>query len=113
MQRLIEQPVGEGDVFGESGRVGRFHYHLAVYRHFSDEAGEPVPPHLEVEGRVTALRDPEVVGGLHRLGIELTLRLADGRALDFKVVHEDGSIHSTGRGLYTPDQHGRAGSPDD
>ena len=113
MQRLIEQPVGEGDVFAESGRVGRFHYHLAVYRHFSDEEEEPVPPHLEVEGRVTAIDDPEVVGGLHRLGIELTLQLADGRALDFKVVHDDGRIHSTGRGLSTPGQHGPAGSPED
>jgi hypothetical protein len=28
------------------------------------------------------------------------LRLADGRALDFRFVHEDGTIHSTARGLY-------------
>jgi hypothetical protein len=101
MQRLIEQWVGDGELFAENGRVGRAHYHLAVYQHFSDE-GEPVPANLEVEGRVTAHDDLDIAG-LHRLGLELTLRLADGRALDFRIVHEDGTIHSTARGLYTPD----------
>jgi len=102
MQRLIEQPVGEGEVFEENGRVGRVHYHLAVYQHFS-EAGEPVPANFEVEGRITAQDDLDVAG-LHRLGLELTLRLTDGRALDFRIVHEDGTIHSTARGLYIADQ---------
>jgi hypothetical protein len=104
MQRLIEQPVGDGEVFGESGPVGRFHYYLAVYQHFSDKDGEPVPAHVEVEGRVTAVDasdDPTLVAGLHRLGLELTLRLADGRTLDFRIVGAQGTIHSTGRGLRT------------
>jgi hypothetical protein len=101
MQRLIEQPVGDGDVFEEGGRIGRVHYHLAVYQHFSDE-GEPVPANLEVEGRISAPDDLDIAG-LHRLGLEFTLRLADGRALDFRIVHEDGTIHSTARGLYKPD----------
>jgi hypothetical protein len=102
MQRLIEQPVGQGEVFAESGSVGQFHYHLAVYQHFSNEDGEPVPAHVEVEGLVTAvdaIDDPTIVDGLHRLGLELTLRLADGRALDFRIVDAQGAIHSTGRGL--------------
>ena len=55
LQRLIEQPVGQGEVFAESGRVGRFHCHLVVDQYFSDEDGEPVPAHVEVEGRVTAV----------------------------------------------------------
>ena len=101
MERLIEQPVGDGDVFQENGRIGRVHYHLAVYQHFS-ETGESVAPNREVEGRITAHDDLDVAG-LHQLGLELTLRLADGRALDFRIVHEDGTIHSTARGLYTPD----------
>ena len=101
MQRLIEQPVGDGDLFEEGGHVGRVHYHLAVYQHFSDE-GELVPANLEVEGRITSPDDLDIAG-LHRLGLELTLRLADGRALDFRIVQEDGNIHSTARGLYRPD----------
>jgi hypothetical protein len=101
MQRLIEQPVGDGELFEEGGRLGRVHYHLAVYQHFS-EAGEPVPPNLEVEGRLTGSDDVDIAG-LHRLGLECTLRLADGRALDFRFVHEDGAIRSTARGLYRPD----------
>jgi len=101
MQRLIEQPVGDGDLLEDGARLGRVHYHLAVYQHFSDE-GEPVPAHLEVEGRITGPDDLDIAG-LHRLGLELTLCLADGRALDFRIVHEDGTIHSTARGLYRPD----------
>jgi hypothetical protein len=31
----------------------------------------------------------------------LTLHLADGRALDFRILHEDGTIRSTARGLYS------------
>jgi hypothetical protein len=42
-----------------------------------------------------------IVGGLHRLRLELTLRLADCRALDFRIVDAQGTIHSTGRGLRT------------
>ena len=49
--------VGQGEVFAESGRVGPFHYHLVVYQYFSDEDGEPVPAHVEVEGRVTDATD--------------------------------------------------------
>jgi hypothetical protein len=83
------------------GRLGRVQYDLAVYPHFSDD-GEPVPVNLEVEGRITGPDDLDIAG-LHRLGLECTLRLADGRALDFRIVHGDGTIHSTARGLYTPD----------
>ena len=101
MQRLIEQPVGDGDLFEEGGRIGQVHYHLDVYQHFSDDGG-PVPANLEVEGRISAPDDFDIPV-LYRLGLEFTLRLADGRALDFRFVHEDGSIHSTARGLYTQD----------
>jgi hypothetical protein len=105
MQRLIEQPVAEGEVLDGSGRLGRVHYHLAVYQHFSEKPAEAVPPNLEVEGRITALDDLDVAS-LHRSGRELTLRLADGRALDFRLRHEDGTIRSTGRGLHRPDSVG-------
>ena len=102
MQRLIEQPVAEGTVLNGDTFLGRVHYHLAVYQHFSEHEGEQVPSHMEVEGRVTALDDLDVAR-LHRIGQELTLRLADGRALDFRVTHGDGTIHSTARGLHRAD----------
>lgn len=102
MQRLVEQPVGDGDVLHRSAPLGRAHYHLAVYQHFSDHEDESVPIHLEVEGRVTALDDLKI-SELRRMRVELTLRLADGRLLDFLIQHEDGTIHSTGRGLYRLD----------
>jgi hypothetical protein len=104
MQRLIEQPVGDGDVLHRSASLGRARYHLAVYQHFADpEQDESVPVHTEVEGRVITL-DNLKIADLQRKTAELTLRLADGRLLDFLIVHADGTIHSTGRGLYKPDR---------
>ena len=34
MQRLVEQPTDEGEVFDGGDRLGRVHYHLSVYQHF-------------------------------------------------------------------------------
>lgn len=99
MQRLIEQTADEGDVFEGPAHLGRVHYHLAVYQYFSDAANEPVPANLEVEGRITTLDALDIVE-LHRRESELTLHLADGRLLDFLIANQEGTIHSTGRGLY-------------
>jgi len=99
MQRLVEQPADEGDVFGGESRIGRVHYHLSVYQHFSEAEGEQVPAHFEVEGRITPI-DTVDLPALHVRAAELTLHLADGRLLDFSVANEQGTIRSTGRGLY-------------
>ena len=99
MQRIVEQPADEGDVFEGHVHVGRVHYHLAVYQHFSDAEDETVPASLEVEGRIVPLDRLDVIER-HRRGSELTLHLADGRALDFSLTDEEGRIRSTGRGLY-------------
>jgi hypothetical protein len=97
VQRLIEQPTGNGDLVLRGVPLGRVHYHLAVYQHFAD-GDDAVPAQLAVEGRIGA----EVIDlvALQHAGVELTLRLADGRSLDLRVTHEDGTIHSTARGLY-------------
>ena len=100
MQRLVEQPADEGDVFGRAARIGRVHYHLSVYQHFSEAEGEFVPAHVEVEGRITPI-DLLDLPALHQQATELTLHLADGRRLDFSVANEQGVIRSTGRGLYS------------
>lgn len=100
MQRLVEQPADEGAVFKGSVLLGRVHYHLAVYQQFSQVEGEPVPAHVEVEGRIDPI-DAVDVGALHRRERELTLQLADGRRLDFLIASAEGRIRSTGRGLYS------------
>jgi hypothetical protein len=102
MQRLIEQPVAEGEVIEGTTPRGRVHYHLSIYQHFADDGGDPVSPNLEVEGRVIAT-DRFDVAGFFASGAELTLCLADGRQLDFRIVGDDGTIHSTARGLYRPE----------
>ena len=99
MQRLVEQPAEVGDVLDGVMRLGRVHYHLAVYQHFSETEDDTNASHVEVEGRFTAAEELDVIG-LHRRRTELTLRLADGRLLDFVFANEEGTIRSTGRGLY-------------
>jgi hypothetical protein len=99
MQRLVEQPSDNGQLFEGTVRLGRVHYHLSVYQHFSSADNDPVPAHLEVEGRIVPLDQLDLVD-LHRRGSELTLRLADGRALDCSMSDGAGLIRSTGRGLY-------------
>lgn len=101
MQRLIEQPADEGDVLEGPAHVGRVLYHLSVYQHFSETDNEPVVPYLEVEGRITPVKHLDLAE-LHRRRAELTLRLADGRVLDFSMINASGAIRSTGRGLFKP-----------
>lgn len=100
MQRLIEQPTGDGDILEGRARLGRVHYHLSVYRHFSQVEDELVPASLDVEGRITS-SDVLDLAALHQRRAELTLRLADGRLLDFSMADGVGTIRSTDRGLYT------------
>ena len=101
MQRLVEQPTDDGDLFEGAARLGRVHYHLAVYQHFSEAEGESVPANLAVEGRLIPVDEVDLTD-LHRRAVELTLRLSDGRALDFSVIDDSGRIRSTGRDLYKP-----------
>jgi hypothetical protein len=100
MQRLVEQPSGDGELFDGTTSLGPAHYHLSVYQHFADVASESVPANVEVEGRVR----PRVldITAWHRRGAELTLRLSDGRALDFSFIDDEGRLRSTGRQLYQP-----------
>src|SRR5262245_3217640 len=77
MQRLVEQPADEGDMFGGAARLGRVHYHLSVYQQFSTAEGEPVPEHFAVEGRITPLERIDLAA-LHQQAVELTLHLAHG-----------------------------------
>jgi hypothetical protein len=100
MQRLIEQPADEGDILEGSRPLGRVHYHLSVYQHFSEADAEPLAAGaLEVEGHISPL-EPLDMAELHIRRPELTLRLADGRTLDFTMANADGTIRSTARGLY-------------
>ena len=99
MQRLVEQPTDDGDVFEGAVCLGRAHYHLSVYQHFSEAENEAVPAKPAVEGRIVPVDDLNLIE-LHRRGSELTLRLADGRVVDFSLTDGEGRIRSTGRGLY-------------
>jgi hypothetical protein len=99
VQRLVEQPVGEGVILEAGAPTARAHYHLSVYQHFSDVEGELVPAAIEVEGRIVPPDGIDLID-LRQRNADLTLRLADGRFLDFSILDADGAIRSTGRGLF-------------
>ena len=86
-------------MFAGSARLGRVHYHLQVYQHFSAIESDSVPASLEVEGRVTVLEaaDRRALLDRHK---EMTLQLGDGRLLEFSMVDANGTIRSTGRSLF-------------
>ena len=102
IERLIEQLADEGDVLVRGQQpLGRVRYHLSIYQHFS-ASGEQVPASLKIEGHITPLEKLDLKDLLqHRA--ELTLQLSDGQSVDFFVTHPDGTIRSTGRGLYRHD----------
>ncbi len=50
MQRLVEQPVDEGDVIEGATHLGRVHYHLSVYQHFSEHSISRWPTKLVPSG---------------------------------------------------------------
>ena len=81
-------------------RLGRVHYHLSVYQHFSEVENEPVPASLEVEGRIVPLEAADRDELFHDRHEELTLQLGDGRALEFRFADRSGAIRSTGRSLF-------------
>ena len=98
MQRLIEQPTGDGEILDGATSLGHVHYHLAVYQQFAEGAGDPVPTSQTVEGQLTA-RGAVDLGALHQRRAELVLRLADGRTLSCSLSARTGTLRSTGRGL--------------
>ena len=99
MQRLVEQLSDEGELFEGAVSLGRVHYHLSVYQHFSEEENEAVPANLDVEGRLAPLDDRGLTNLTGRES-ELSLRLTDGRRLDLAMSDHEGRIRSTGRGLH-------------
>jgi hypothetical protein len=104
MLRLIEQLAGDGEMLDGGTSValslGRVHYHLSVYQHFSDLEGEAIPASLTVEGRVTPV-DVIDLQSLRRRRPEVTLRLTDGRLLRCAITSDDGRLRSTERGMFT------------
>ncbi len=74
---------------------------VCPYISSSPRTPSPSSSALEVEGHMSPL-EPLDMAELYVRRPELTLRLADGRTLDFTMANADGTIRSTARGLYRP-----------
>ena len=88
--RLIEECVGTGDLERKGEVLHRVRYRISRYQEFAAN-GMPVPGLHRVEGSVDATSEELV-------GVPLTLRLEDGRALAVVVASADGRILAEGHG---------------
>lgn len=91
---LIEEPSGAGEVYHKDGDlIGQAGYDLQYFQehrdagNLSDPTGT-VPGFKRIEGRVTGLDNFALLDK----GATLTLRLSDGRCLDFQVGDLNGRV---------------------
>ncbi len=89
MLRIVERLFGEGEILRAGVPAGTTGYSVAVYREWRTDGIEMVAGDFVIEGHV--MLPPQQVEAL--LGAsQLTLRLDDGRWLDFFLVGLDGAI---------------------
>ena len=98
MMRLTEQLEGTGQIFERDTSRGDVRYHVRVYQQYPEGGGAPNATLQRLEGSVSAVSgssfDPIDVW---RRGADLTLRLEDGRTLEFQLSSSAGSLGATSR----------------
>ena len=96
----VETLDDEGDVFGSDGTFyRRMRYHILVFQRLIDDGrGRWIRGD---ETRTEASVDVEFVEGNQLVATNdvMTLHLADGRWLDFRLNSASGTISSAGRGF--------------
>jgi hypothetical protein len=84
--RTLERLTGIGPVTHENGGLVReMRYHITTFREFID--GD-IPGLRSIQGKV----ELEGMEAFELIGESLTLRLEDGRILDFFISNSDGRI---------------------
>jgi hypothetical protein len=94
--KLVEQCSGEGDLSRRQGEViRRVRYRIARSQGMQSGNGLPIPGLHRIEGAI----DVESGVDLESLvGIPLTLRLEDGRALGITLADDQGRVLAEGHG---------------
>jgi len=93
--RLIECPKGDGEIFRGDERLTQGAYALTVHQAYVRAGDELVPGHLEIDGMLSGRSTWEDFEGPD--DEPFTLRLADGRRLNFLFMNSTtGKIKGTG-----------------
>jgi hypothetical protein len=94
MYKLVEEVAGRGELSRNGTQVQEVGYRISRFQAQLGESGLPVPGVYRLEGTL----EFEPAGAAAELiGVPLTLRLEDGRAMDVTVTDPDGQILTEGR----------------
>jgi hypothetical protein len=95
MLKLMEECAGVGALVREQDVFHPVPYRISRYQHVLPGSGMPVPGLHRIEGTV----DLAAVGdAVELVGVTLTLRLEDGRALGITLADRHGRVVTEGRG---------------
>jgi hypothetical protein len=87
MVKVVEDSAGDGELLLKSRVLGQVRYQIKVFQGMFGN-GMPNPAERTVEGSV----DGSDLSGL--VGVNLTLRLSDGRKIGIMISDESGTIHT-------------------
>ena len=91
--KLVEECAGVGAISSNGEVIPRVSYTIARYQGFVERSGMPIPGLHRIEGSVVTSADLAPL-----VGIPLTLRLEDGRALGITLATSDGRVLAEGHG---------------
>jgi hypothetical protein len=93
MMKLVEEYSGVGNLEAGGESVPQVAYRIARYQGFVEHSGLPVPGIHRIEGSVNTAANLEAL-----IGLPLTLRLEDGRALAITIADTTGRVLAEGHG---------------
>lgn len=93
--KLVEQCAGVGDLSRQGEIPRRVRYSISRYQGIQTGNGLPIPGLHRIEGSIAVESDSDV-GPL--VGLPLTLRLEDGRAIGIRLADTDGRVFAEGHG---------------
>jgi hypothetical protein len=93
MMKLVEEYSGVGDLETSGESVPQVQYRIARYQGFVEHSGLPVPGIHRIEGSVNTAANLAPL-----IGLPLTLRLEDGRALAITIADTSGRVLAEGHG---------------
>lgn len=95
VMKLVEECAGVGDLSRDGQTIRGVHYQIARYQGIQSGNGLPIPGLHRIEGRI----DVDSPGEMTSLvGVPLTLRLEDGRALGITLADAEGRVLAEGHG---------------
>ena len=93
--KLVEECAGHGDLSRQGELIGQVRYRIARYQGMLAGNGMPIPGLHRIEGSVDLSAGSDMSG---LVGLPLTLRLEDGRAMGITIADATGRVLSEGHG---------------